>query len=251
MKHISLYFAFARSGGTLINQLLGCEKSTLILSEVSPQKSVMPIEEQLLKWHHLIGNDEAVSMGKSSYLQKIDRAYDLCRKEGRRLCVRDWIVINYFPGIDPETEPSYQSENLIYLEHAGYKVDHCAIVRRTDSLYRSLKQYIPYCANLNPEEFAEIYSNYVRFILDLKTPIFRLEEIQSSPREGIDEICSAMNLRKPESISDFHQYEFCTGNNSLPAKPASASAVNILRQKTENYPMISSFIEIDKLLGYE
>lgn len=251
MKEIAVYFAFARSGGTLINQLLGCEPTSLILSEVSPQRSVMPIEEQLRQWHGMISSEDAGDFGALSYIDKIDRIHALCEASGRRLCIRDWIVINFFPGIDPFTEPSYHPESLIYLQRAGYTVKHCAIVRKTDGLYKSLRQHIPYCSELTPETFAEIYMKYVRFVLSSGTPVFRLEDVQSSPRESTDAICAALNLKSPESIVDFHRYEFCTGNNSLPSKPASASAVSILRQKNDEPSTFPTFHEIDRLLGYE
>ena len=43
---VSVYYCFARSGGTLINRCLGCIPGNLVLSEVNPMGSIATVESQ-------------------------------------------------------------------------------------------------------------------------------------------------------------------------------------------------------------
>ena len=43
---VSVYYCFARSGGTLINRCLGCISGNLVLSEINPMSSIATVESQ-------------------------------------------------------------------------------------------------------------------------------------------------------------------------------------------------------------
>jgi len=250
-KSIAMYYAFARSGGTLVNQLLGCSQDVVVLSEISPQKSVLPIERQLCDWHQLLSPDACAAFSRLGYQEQIDRAHTLATAAGKNLCVRDWVVIDFLPDVDADGEPSGALENLIYLQSAGYEVRHCAILRRSHDVHASIRRHIPSGKNLSPESFAEYYKHYLQELARKEVPRFFLEDIQANTETLTRRICNTLGLPPPASIADFHQYQKCTGNNSLADKPASAEQPRITRTTGYGCTENPLFAELDKLAGYE
>ncbi len=253
---ISVLYCFPRSGGTLLSQCLLCAPATVVLSEVNPAASFLPVEQQASAWFGLITAKEAAALEARTYLEKVTFLARRCAKKKRRLCVRDWVAINFVPGLTPlAPEASGVLEQRLFLRDAGFEVTEAVLLRRSEQVFRSMRRHIPGFQSYPLREFAQHYRGYLRAVADI--PRFQLEELTAKPADTLRRICAALRLDFPPRFqSQFHRQEHVTGNNTLPLKPASASATRIESLPTPTTGVKSSpreralFASLDALAGY-
>ncbi|MDB6093575.1 MAG: hypothetical protein JWM32_1137 [Verrucomicrobia bacterium] len=254
---ISVIYCYPRSGGTLLSQCILCEPNNIVLSEVNPAGSVVPVEAQAAEWFHLLTESESKALAGLSYLEKIREICQRTRRAGFGLCLRDWTGINFLDGISPwHGRPSYILEQRFYARRGGLDVKEIAFVRRSEAVYASIRGNIPELANLAPEDFVESYEKYLMAITDV--PKFFLEDFITRKGEILAKICNALGLRfAAEFEKRFHEIKTVTGNTTLPNPAASASWSTIrtksrpekTRKAAESLPAAKA-TELDRLAGY-
>lgn len=254
MKTIPIFFSFARSGGTLVNQLLGTHPDCLVLSEVNPAASVVSLAAQASDWMGLIDPDKVEQFDVMPYAQQIGRLDELARSRNKTLVVRDWVTVNYLQGAGGvDITPSGILEQVIYLSREGYALRPLVITRKSTAVYKSIRQNFCQLTNLSAKEFASSYLAYVRAVC--KFPRVSLESIQTDPSEALQRILQTFSVstdHMEEQLAKFADFRRCTGNNTL-ALPAATSylrrivPINCDPLSTE----IPEFAEADCLLGYE
>ena len=83
---------FSRSGGTLLNKIIGSLPNVVMLSEVNPlgggwgarrEKSYTTPKEQALNWY-------GIELRADDYVESILELNDICDKDNKTLVVRDW-----------------------------------------------------------------------------------------------------------------------------------------------------------------
>jgi len=252
---IAVFYCFPRSGGTLLNQCLLCAPGTVVLSEINPSSSVIPIEQQAAEWFQLLNPTEAADLANRTYLEKISRVYDRTNAAQKSLCVRDWCGINFLAHISPWLGvPSQVLEQRLYLQHGGYELREIALVRRSAAVYRSLHENIPELAALTVEEFGAAYRSYLRQLSSVKK--YQLEHLTSASSAVLKSICADLKMPFPSGFETrFHTITTVTGNNTLPTPPASARWTAIQgTSKTGNQQPSAEHLEIfeglDQLAGY-
>ena len=254
MSAIPVLYSFARSGGTLVNQLLGVHPQCLVLSEVNPAASYKPVVEQATEWLGLVERAEAGTFAELPYDRQIAELSARAAKAGKRLVVRDWVTVNYLPGTaGEETVPSGHLEQQLYLEHAGFSAAPVVVTRKGGAVYRSIKGHFEHLGDLGPEAFGKAYLEYARAVAP--HPKVKLETLRAKPADTVPEVLRAFGLDDSQSdavLENFHAFRKCTGNTTLQSKSESARAQRILppesNRSDERYP--SSFAEADRLLGY-
>jgi len=253
---ISVFYCFPRSGGTLLSQCLLCAPATVVLSEVNPAGSFLPVEQQASEWFGLITAKEAAALGTQTYMEKIDFLAQRSARKKRRLCVRDWVAINFVPGLSPlAPAASGVLEQRLFLQAAGYELKEAVLFRRSESVFRSMRRYIPGFESYPVAQFARQYRAFLDSVADV--PRFHLEDLSAKPAATLRQVCAALALDFPPRFqSEFHRQEHVTGNNTLPDKPASASATRIQalpspasRAKTNPKERVV-FAQLDALAGY-
>lgn len=258
MNAIPIIYSFARSGGTLVNQLLGTHPQCLVLSEVNPTASYKSIVEQAVGWLGLVASHEVDEFSHLPYQQKIITLHHRSAEHGKRLIVRDWVTVNFLPECAGDRiTPSGQLEQKLYLEHAGFELMPLVVARRSVAVYESIKQNFLHLRNLKIEVFAESYLEYARAVTGF--PKIHIESLRAQPDMVLKKILKWLDLNPDDSrelIRNFHDFKNCTGNTTLRASRESATARQILPPEilssnathfTGSHPALA---EADRLLSY-
>lgn len=258
MNSIAVLFSFLRSGGTLANQLLGVHPACLVLSEVNPAGAVCPIWSQASDWLALVDPKDVEHFQWLSYTEQIRRLHGLAQAQGKNLIIRDWVTINFLQAASPLcTRPSGMLEQFVYLAHAGLEIRPVAVVRRAKRVYGSTVKYLPQLRSLPKSVFAEAYLAYARSVHAF--PKIKLEALQSQPVETLRELLRTLGLALDhidEQLAGFANFQRCTGNNTLPARPKSAgfSRIEITHCEdnvADDEEWTLAITEADRLMGYE
>lgn len=259
IRSIPVIYSFARSGGTLVNQLLGVHPLCLVLSEVNPAASYKPVAEQAVEWLRLVPSGEASEFSRLSYQEKILVLYERASLQQKRLIVRDWVTVNFMPKCAGDTiSPSGQLEQSLYLEYAGFRLLPLVISRRSAAVYESIKHNFSHLQNLDLDEFANAYLQYSRSVAEF--PIIHMEALRARPDFALMEILQRFNLDiagRQLLLNGFHTFQACTGNTTLMVSSKSASVPRILPPESVGslesscIGVHAGLVEADRLLGYD
>lgn len=254
LKSVSVVYSFARSGGTLLNQILGVHPDVLILSEVNPSRSYVSTSEQALQWLKLIGKDEKDRLDELSYGYQIEILQRKAQNRGKRLVIRDWSIVNF---MDTEWPPTCQASRILeqelYLEHHGFSVSPLVVTRKFASMAASIYANFPALAKMPIEKLAKAYLEYAKAVQDY--PRISLENLQAHPLEETYKALGLLGLKKTEAkslINNFYKFKNCTGNITLSVRTNSSSWKTIHRQ-THNEKIMGqpkAGVEADIIFGY-
>jgi hypothetical protein len=256
MGRIPVLYSFARSGGTLVNQLLGVHPQCLVLSEVNPAASYKPVAEQAVEWLGLVEPAEAAAFAALPYARQIASLHERAAGKGKRLVVRDWVTVNFLPGVAlADTEPSRQLEQEMYLERAGLEPVPLVVSRRSMAVYRSITHRFAHLGKLDMEAFAVSYLEYARRVAGFAR--VQLEALRSRPAAALGEILASLGLDdhdRESLLASFHEFRRCTGNTTLQAAGGSADAKRVLppdeSADVRDAQLPPAMAEADRLMGY-
>ncbi|MBT7676644.1 MAG: hypothetical protein HN625_07625 [Flavobacteriaceae bacterium] len=255
MTEIPVIYSFARSGGTLVNQLLGVHPKCLVLSEINPAASFKPIAEQAVEWLGLLEEKEVKEFSHIPYYQQIKFLNDRAIAQKKKLIIRDWVTVNFLSGsAGYDIIPSRQLEQNLYLERVGFQPSPLVITRKGTDVYKSIRNSFLDLAELEMNNFAESYLEYARAVAEF--PIIHLEDLRSQPEVALGKILHRFNISCDDNdslLQNFFTFKNCTGNVSLKNENKSAVAQEILPPEklapTQNsHPYI---VEANGILGYE
>lgn len=252
MSAIPVLYSFARSGGTLANQLLGTHPQCLVLSEVNPAGSYKPVTEQAIEWLGLAAPREAAHLSSMPYRRLIAELRERAAARGRALVVRDWVTANFLPDTAPRVVPSGTLEQAIYLERAGLEPIALVVSRRAAAVYRSIVTNFSHLGGLTVEAFGEAYLAYARAVAHL--PRLHMESLRADPESGVRRLFESFGLDTapvPDVLRDFHEFRKCTGNNTLEGRGGSADARSVIPPETPPAITHPALAEADTLLGYD
>ncbi len=253
MSAIPVLYSFARSGGTLVNQLLGTHPGCLVLSEANPAASVKAVSEQAVEWLGLAAPEEAADFARMPYWRQVAVLRERAAARGKSLVVRDWVTVNFAPGCTPQpVEASGVLEQALYLERAGLEPRPLVVCRRARAVVRSARRHFPGLAA--DSELAEAYLRYAKAVAGL--PRIHLEALRAEPEAAVGRIMDVLGLEAADAaalLRDFHRFDKCTGNNTLAEPSQSARATSILPPEPEPAAQVQSaaLTQADELLGYD
>ncbi len=259
LPEIPVVYSFARSGGTLANQLLGSQSQCLVLSEVNPAASYKSVTDQALEWLGLVDESELHHFSQQPYAWQIAELFKRAQAQGKRLIVRDWPTVNFLAGAAGSAyQPSGQLEQHLYLQHAGLQPRPVVLTRKSAAVYASIKKSFSHLGSLAVSSFADAYLGYARAVAGY--PVIHLEDMQADPERTLGKILEYFRLDKtqiPTVIRAFPDFDRCTGNNTLVA-PAESSharvilpAANKMNMNNPAEAMPDKLAEADRLLGYD
>jgi hypothetical protein len=255
---IPIIYTFARSGGTLINRCLGCIPGNIVLSEVNPHASLVPIEVQARDWFKLVSSRNFSDFSKKIYADKIRLLAEAARQQDSHLIIRDWTTINFLnKASDDIYAPSMLLEQKIYLEKYGFNINPVVLVRRAADVYESLTRTFKHLRNFSIKEFGNCYLAYVHKISTY--PLFQYENFCLNPQKELKRMCDILGVNYSDNfVTEFSKFTYCTGDNTLsnPSRGAQISKITVMKsnQGAESYIAASldkNCQEADRLLGYE
>lgn len=256
--HLPIFYAFARSGGTLINRCLGSIPGNIVLSEVNPYYSVISVEKQAKDWFSLISDTEYESLLGHSYIHKVQHLAMAASASGKKLIIRDWVTVNFLADVlgNGLFVSSGLLEQEIYLTHYGF-VTHPIVISRYsadvyDSVIRTFKQF----QSLSVKDFGTAYLEYAKSVFQY--PIFHYEDICREPETYIEKICKVLDINYDPSFQNtFFEFEACTGDTRQPqvSRGKYMKTIAPLSSNTDSEAYIAALQDenckqADKLLGY-
>ena len=252
MSVIPILYSFARSGGTLVNQLLGTHPRCLVLSEVNPAASYKPVAEQAVEWLQLAAADERDSLSAMPYRRQIGLLRERAAERDRVLVVRDWVTVNFLEGTAQYVAASGALEQALYLEREGLRPLPLVVTRRAEAVYASVTKNFANMSGLARDAFAKAYLAYARAVAP--HPRLHMESLRAAPEAGVKKLLEHFGLDTAATaavVRDFHQFTRCTGNTTLQGRGGSAMAERVLPPEPEGASSDALLAEADRLLGYD
>lgn len=168
---------FARSGGTILAQLLNTFDGAWVLSEINPQAGATPandavkpelaIAQQAADWY-------GVRLKKGGFLESISDLANTAESQGKVLVIRDWSYQNFRKTKQNNYQPSYQLELLEGLRNK-FDLQIFAFVRDGIDVFLSVGGDV--------RQFGRDYSAYVQSLIAEGIEILKYEELVSKPQE--------------------------------------------------------------------
>lgn len=235
---VSLFLCYARSGGTLLNQMIGSLPNVVVLSEVSPygggwgrlaDKSPTTPAEQLRQWYGL-------KIHKGSYESELAQAVEVCGKLGKKLVIRDWSFISFTPAIQNGFLPPQRFVTLDALNRLGVDVATFALVRHPISIWMSRRE------PANDDEFLLPYMNYVSQLAELAVPLFHYEDLCATPDQVMDNITDVIGVDSSDKAwRAFNTFEFVSGDvqnaQSIERHLGPQAIISMTQPKPKNYEL--------------
>ena len=247
-----MFYSFARSGGTLVNQLLGVHPQCLVLSEVNPAASFKPVAEQAIEWLELASPGEADELDRMPYRRQVALLRERAAQRGKTLVVRDWVTVNFLPNAADCVAPSGRLEQQVYLEGAGLEQTPMVVTRKAAAVYKSIVGNFTQLRDLAIDAFADAYLAYARAVAAF--PRIHLESLRANPEAGVAQLIGHFQLDPAHAatmLRDFHEFRKCTGNTTLQGRGGSAQARRVLPPEDSPAPAHPVLAEGDRILGYE
>jgi len=203
---VTVMLCFARSGGTLLNQCLGCLPNVVILSEINPlgggwgvrgKESYTTVRSQAEHWY-------GIDLSSDDFAEGILELDKICQRHGKHLIVRDWSFVDFFPhdanGFNPPNR-------FLTLDALRGRCDLHPFGFVRDAIDVWISRGTP-----DPEEFFLYYKCYVDALRSLDVPIFKYEEFCRDPRKVIQCICECVRLEYSESFWQYASFKKVNGD---------------------------------------
>ncbi|MGK7945934.1 MAG: hypothetical protein AB4058_15835 [Microcystaceae cyanobacterium] len=242
----------------MVNRCLGSIPDNIILSEVSPYSSVIPMEEQAKNWFSLISAEECQSLSGQNFVSKLKFIMEKANVLNKKLVIRDWTTADFLAnGLgDGMLSPSGLLEQELYLSHHGLKTCPVVISRRAADVYESLTRTFEQYHSLSIDEFSLAYLEYAKAVCQY--PIFHYEELCKDPHLVIKQICNILDINYDFCFADhFWKFTSCTGDNTLsqPSRGSKENKIVALPSNTNSNFYISAIqnencCQADRLLNY-
>ncbi|BAU40426.1 sulfotransferase family protein [Leptolyngbya sp. O-77] len=261
---LAVFYAFARSGGTLVNRCIGCIPGNLVLSEVNPHASVIPPEQQAHEWWKLISGEEVNVLKMQTYIQKIRYLAQKTHERQLNLIVRDWSAVNFLGDllVQDFLTPSYVLEQEVYLLRGELTYCSAVISRRAEDVYASIiKSFAERTPEnfrfLSAEDFGKRYLHYAKSVSRYR--IFHYEDICDEPEAQIKELCEYLEIQYDASfLHKFKHFNQCTGDSQpvIESRGFKLDVITRLKSHVNSEYYINAHQdehcrEANRLLGYE
>lgn len=242
--------SFARSGGTVLNQCLGCLPNTVIMSEVNPLGggagkgpiALRTIKQQAKIWY-------GINLESNGFTNNALELNKICEDRGLQLIIRDWTFVNFNPLPNNNQNPPNKLLALEALKRKC-KLKPFAFVRNAIDVWIS--------RNVSPEEFFGPYLRYVKEILKLEIPIFKYENFCENPDKVIRNICKYAGLKYNDSYKNYASFQNVNGDIQVSeySRGIKQKEIKLLprkrisRKKIKKMECNAEMIQANKLLGY-
>jgi hypothetical protein len=214
VSRVGVYHCFARSGGTIVNRLLGASQDVAVLSEVGPAVSVRDPLVQAVEWFDLVDPTEVDALRHLDFGEVIRDLARRASSRGQHLVVRDFATPNFLPGAFGDTLPSGRLELIDALDAAGCESSRVVVARRSASVYASIIRSFPHLADLTIDEFAVAYHGFVTAVDGV--PVIRYEDLTADPSATLQTLCDALGCPfDPNALDGFASFRNCTGDLHL------------------------------------
>lgn len=232
---MGILLCFARSGGTLVNRLLGASPHVVVLSEVAPRASVRDPLEQAVEWLDLVGASEVDAVQRQPWAERIALVAARAEARGDHLVVREFVTPSFLPGAFADVVPSGRLDGWEALTAVGVDARPAVVVRRAAGAYASIVSSFPHLADLTVDRFAVAYHGYATAVAGL--PFVRYEDLVAAPAAALASLCDALECPfDAEAIERFASFDRCTGDLALanPSRGSTLDRIEVLDDRADD-----------------
>jgi hypothetical protein len=203
----SLMLCYARSGGTLLNQILGMLPDTIVLSEVSPygggwgvlkDKSATTIAEQLKSWYE-------IEIDKGEFKYELSQTVEYCKINNKNLVVRDWSFASFTPIKKNNFKPPMKLSSLEIYTQQTKELKTFALVRHPLDVWISRGER-------ETDEFLSAYGAFINEITALGIKTFKYENLCSDPHSTVKTLCDFLNIKYSDDVLKFSKFKRVNGD---------------------------------------
>lgn len=232
---IAVFYALARSGGTLVSRCIASIPGLALLSEVHPDSVNSSPVKQANCWYDLEVDLEkkAYYRNEDKYLEAIIKIYQACDARGLSLVIRDW----------PHTDFTYDFRNQAFLSlkfeltqrkilSQYFELNECVLFRDPLDSYLSLKR-------LHRHKKIKI-ENYLfgakKFLQKAKkTKIIKYNDFCHQPYHVMPQICKHLKVPFDKNcLVGFKDYYNVTGDIYHPSKSLQTLAGDPIGSRNSN-----------------
>jgi hypothetical protein len=187
---VNIMLCFARSGGTLLNRLLGSHPDVYMLSEVNPigvhpertgKYPLTSIPVQAKQWYD-------IEIKNENFSDQILEFSKIASSKGKQIIVRDWSFICFVPTqINTFSPPNEFS--ILQSFSSDIEIRCFGFVRNAIDVWLSGRPL------MHMKTFFPAYRRYVEELIKLKVPIFTYENMCKDPEEECKKILTYLDLR--------------------------------------------------------
>ena len=197
---------YARSGGTLLNQMLGLLPDTIILSEVSPlgggsgelgKISCTTPAQQARHWY-------SIDIEDSDFETEIMDIYVYCRKNKKRLIIRDWSFISFHRHEYNKYNPPFYSLTYEAIKNIA-EVKPFAFLRDSHDVWISRGEP-------RVKRFIKSYAEYLEYIHRLKCHYYKYEDLCDCPETIMRNLCEDIGLQFHINSLAFYKFNNVNGD---------------------------------------
>lgn len=246
---VIIMIGFARSGGTVLNQCLGCLPNVVILSEVNPlgggsgktPVSYQTVKEQAKNWYQ-------IELESDDFIENILELEKICANKGQYLIVRDWTFVNFTSLINNNWNPPNM---LLTIETLERKCDLIPFAFVRDSIDVWISRGTP-----NAKDFFDSYIRYIQAIAGKNIPVFKYEDFCINPDKVIREVCEITGLKYSNSYEQYTKYDRVNGDIQILSRGREQGAIKLLprkliaKEKIIELNQCTQMIKANSLLGY-
>ena len=233
--------SFGRSGGTVLNQCLGCLPHVIILSEVNPlgggsgkdEVSYSTVKSQALNWY-------GINLKSDDFTENLLELERFCSNSHKHLVVRDWSFVNFYPTVQNRWQPS---NTFLTLEALKDKVDLIPFAFIRDSIDVWISFGMPDC-----NTFFESYLKYVNKIIDRQIPFFKYEDFCEEPEKIVQEICKITSLEYDHFQDKYYTFDKVNGDIQIISRGRTKNSIRLLPRKIIKKEKISEINQCDLMI---
>jgi len=215
-SELPVLICYSRSGGTLMNRILGSLENVIVLSEVNPWGSFKPMLDQAQDWLSLINGQEKKELERTTFAEQVRELQKRADLKGKRIVIRDWSAANFMKGLVRKKTPSYKLETIQAL-NKSFPLQPLVLTRDPYTTWKSNFKNFQKYFDLDKEAFFYGYEKYLE--ASQSFPRIRLEDFTAFPQDYVRWICEYWDLPFSEKgVENFHAFDRCTGENTLAKK---------------------------------
>jgi len=250
---IVLMECFSRSGGTLLNRIIGSLPNVVMLSEVNPlgggwgarrERSYTTPKKQALHWY-------GIELKSSGYRENILELNRICREKNKTLVVRDWPYVNFMPHPLNRQQPPHRLLAYEALQD-DCELKTFALVRDCIDIWISQGMPVP------AEDYFQRYLKYIEEIVRYGIKPFKYEDLCLRPSKTLVDICAHTGLTYSESWENFFRFGKVNGDNQslTPSRGAQKNSLylpkrqRISKDKIKCLEKSESRKKIGQMTGY-
>lgn len=243
---------FARSGGTLLTQLLNTFESVWVLSEISTQAGATPdhratspeaaIVQQASQW---FGVDLKSDIGLVEVIKELG---DAATSQGKTLVIREWSYQNFAKTKQNDFQPSGRLDLVDCLSDT-FELIPVAFVRDGIDVFLSMRGDLV--------EFASVYCAYAESTVARGLPVLKYEDLVASPSQfeqtlaeltGLDWKFDVDGYKKSPATGDLQLGNVSRGirSNKISALPRKRVSYSLVCQIESCEPLMKA----NRLFGY-